>query len=177
MILPADLLSVQYVARNMCDMDAVEIFATRFGDDRDALAAEAAAMQHSYLYLSNDVPTTAFGVIEVWPGVWSVWMFSTDALEAKHGAPIIRHFKRVIAPLLLARGCHRVQCDSWEAHYTAHRFIKRFGGSEEAILRGYGRNGENFIRFCWDRASLRCQAAQLRPDGIQAISEPSNTGG
>lgn len=157
MILPADLPGLQYVARNMNAMDRAEIFATRHDDDADAVALQALHSRHSYLCVRSNVPICAFGSFEAWPGVWNIWMFSTDLFDLRAGLSVLRQFRRVVVPDMLALGAHRVQCDSIDNHYSAHHFIRRFGGVPEAEMHGYGRNGEDFIRFACDRASLEAQ--------------------
>lgn len=144
----------------MCSLDCAEIYATRSERDPDIIAHEALLAPHSYVYSREGIPLAAFGVFEIWPNVWSVWMFTTDAFTG--GGEIVRQFRHVIAPAMLSAGCHRVQCDSLIEHWKAHEFIKRFGGRAEFTMRGYGRYREDFIRFYWDRASLQAQVPKLR---------------
>lgn len=151
----------------MCVTDAAEVFATRRDADPATVAAEAASFPHSYI-CHSDAPVSAFGVVEIWRGVWSVWMFSTPALGLPQGAAIVRHFRRVVVPVLLTAGCHRVQCDSLKRHHTAHEFIERFGGRREAIMRGYGSAGEDFVRFAWDRDALTAQLPRAQESVIYA---------
>jgi hypothetical protein len=162
MILPADIHALRYIARNMCAIDAAEIFATRRNHDSDEIACEALACPHSFVCVLNGVPVSAFGATGCWPGVWSVWMFSTDALNLRVGAEVLRYFRRYIAPEVLAQDAHRVQCDSLKRHHAAHEFIMRFGGRREALMQGYGRDGEDFIRFSWDREALEAQVPKMR---------------
>lgn len=163
MILPATPHALRYVARSMCRIDAAEVFATRHDTDPDAIAAEIHHIGGGYICLRDMVPLSAFGAMHIWPGVWSVWMFSTDKLDMHAGAQILRHFRRVVLPDVLAAGVHRVQCDSLKKHHTAHEFIERFGGRHESIMRNYGRGGEDFVRFVWDREALEAQMPKVHP--------------
>ncbi len=165
MIHVSDLQSLQFIARNMQRDDALEIFATRRNDDADEIAESALTSPHSYIVTRNSIPVTAFGTFGLWPGVWSLWMFSTDVLDQRIIVEVMRHARRCIIPDMLERGMHRAQCESMKRHHKAHDFLERFGGRVESIMRGYGRRGEDFVRYVWDRDALVRQLPKVQVPG------------
>ena len=65
-----------------------------------------------------------------------------------------RHIIRVMMPSLAIAKAHRAEARSAASHIEAHNWLERLGATREAPLRGYGRNGEDFILFAWHLESL-----------------------
>jgi hypothetical protein len=156
-IVQADLQGLVFVARAMRERDRQEIYATQVGEDPDGLAQAAVGSRFSFLTLSRGVPIAAHGAGHMWPGVWGVWMFATDFYGWAAGAAIMKHYRRVVIPGVLAEGGHRAQCDSIALHNEAHAFIERLGGRAESTMPGYGREGQAFIRYVWDQEAMERQ--------------------
>lgn len=144
----ADLL---YVADNMREWDAREIFATRWTDDRaDLAAAVLACGEFGWVAGDGGLPVAAFGASPSWNGVWQVWMFATDDWP-KVALGVTRFIKKVMIPALEEVGCHRAECRSMEGHVVAHRWLEALGAHKESELKHYGRDGQTFYLYCWTR--------------------------
>lgn len=142
-ITPEQRPAVAYVAANMREMDRREIFATRWGDDTEALVDQVLQCGAFAYVASLERPIAAIGASPIWPGVWSVWMFATDEID-KIGLSLTRLARRRIIPTLRSVGAHRVECRSLEGYDVANAWLESLGAKEEAKLLKYGRNGEDF---------------------------------
>lgn len=145
---------VMYVAANMRPADAHEIYATRWplphgADNPAAIAADVVNLSRfGAVAWWDDKPVCAIGAIELWPGVYSVWMFATPAWP-KVARAVTRWCKVALRPLMLAAGGHRAQCQVIGWYAVARRWLEHLGFEVEAPLRGYGRNGEDFVSMVW----------------------------
>lgn len=151
-IAPLERDAVTFVARRMRALDRAEIFATRWDDDPDAVAAETVALARIGCVAWNGTgdagePVAVACAMPLWPGVWSIGLYATDAWPAV-ARQVTRWIKRTI-PALIAAGGHRAECRSLATHATAHRWMERLGAVREAVLTGYGRNRETFYLYAW----------------------------
>lgn len=140
------------VVEGMREWDRREIFANRFDDDPMAMARDAVAMGKDVGWIAGleDRPIAAFGCFLMWPGVWSMWLFATD--EFRHiGISMTKLIVRSILPMLWEAGAHRLEARSMEGHHDAQRWLKVIGATQEATLKGYGKGGEDFHVFAWER--------------------------
>lgn len=145
----ADLGSLLYICRNMRADDRSEIFATRWDDDPDQLAADAFTRwgEMSYIAFAQDgTPVASIGATPVWPGVWSGWMMATDRF-GEVGKPLTKWIRRVMLPAIAKAGCHRAEARSESTHHAAHRWMEMLGAKPESVLRQYGRQKQDFILF------------------------------
>jgi hypothetical protein len=138
---------------NMRQADALEIFGLRGHDDPALLAKEvvlAATYGKAAIATHDGIPAALIGVSPLWPGVWSAWSFGTDQW-ASCAIELTRYAVRVLRPYLLDRGAHRLQCESRIDHSDAHRWLSALGARPEGVLRGYGRDGADYVMFSWRR--------------------------
>jgi hypothetical protein len=134
----------------MRDMDAREIYALRWVDDPERLAAEVLDLGGpSYICTARDgEPVYAFGLTPHRPGVWTIWGFSTDRWPEVI-KPVSRFIRKVIVPSILGPLAHRVECVTIAEKIAGHKWLKWIGAEHEATLRGYGRNREDYFLFTW----------------------------
>jgi hypothetical protein len=143
------LEDVQYIARNMRERDRAEIFATRWDDDPDALAASAMEVPGSLWVVSKGgTPVALFGARPMWPGVWCAYAFGTD-----HWPEVVltmtRHIMRFIIPSLTPRA-HLVVAFCHEDHVSSMRWLRRMGAEPVSpMLYEWGRERENFVLLGW----------------------------
>ena len=144
--------ALEYVVANMREWDRREIFATRMpGREAESLCeAVMAAGPVSWIGYYDDEPVTAFGCAPMWPGVWSMWLFATDKFQ-KIGMGVTKLAIRHIVPMLWEGGAHRLQCHSMEGHVEAQRWLEVIGARRETTLRNYGRDGQDFHVYAWER--------------------------
>lgn len=139
------------VALNMREWDKREIYANRFTDDPMTVAKEAIAIGQEVGWVSGlDEPIASFGCFEMWPGVWSMWLFATDDFR-RIGISMTKLITRSILPMLWDAGAHRLEARSMEGHHDAQRWLEVIGARREATLRGYGKAGEDFHVYAWDQ--------------------------
>lgn len=153
MIRPISFEAVRHLARHMREADRLEVFNTLDHDDPDRLAREiclVTAFGRTGVSFIDGMPVGLIGVSPIRSGVWSAWSFGTD--DWHRGAFDLTRFAfRHLMPWLLARGAHRLQCESRFDHVEAHRWLERCGAQREGILRGFGRDGSDYIQYSWTR--------------------------
>jgi hypothetical protein len=150
-----------YIVRNMRALDRDEIFATSFPMPADeAMTDDDMLVQRTYdaanrygcgwIASMNGEPIAVLGMTMLWPGVASVWMFSTDSWP-KVALALTRWAKKAIFQIMSDARIHRSQCWSLSGHDTAHRWLRHLGATKECDSPGYGRNGETFHLFAWSQ--------------------------
>jgi hypothetical protein len=138
------------VARNMREWDRKEIFACRWNDDPDEVAADVLRVPgFSWVAYHGETPAAVIGAMPMWPGVWNLFAFGTDEFP-RVVITLSRHVLRFMIPAIKNQGGHRGQCHSIEGHDDAHRWLSSLGAKTEPMIRGFGRNRENFIPFVWE---------------------------
>ena len=150
---PLQLGPVSYVVQLMRAADREEIFALRNDDSPDNLAAEVFLRWGTLGWVAwhDEFPVAVFGATQLWPRCWMAWMFATDNFPLV-GFEVTRFIRRSMIPGLVERGALRCEARSIIGHTEAHRWLREsLGAIEEARLRRYGRNGEDFLVFRWDR--------------------------
>jgi hypothetical protein len=151
-MLPADLMSMAYIAHRLREADRVECFAGRLTTP-DALAMDVMAVPGfiDVCWLSG-APVAAIGARQLWSGVWSVWAFGTDDWH-RVTHTLTKHVIRFLFPAVLNLDGHRAECASHVGHHEAHAWLEWLGFEREALMRGHGRNGEDFYLYSCLRGS------------------------
>lgn len=144
--------AVRYVIANMREWDRREIFATRLDSDtgNGLLEDVFRAGPVSWMSWLGDEPVAAFGCSPMWRGVWGMWMFATDNFH-KVGLGMTKFVIRGIVPMLWEHDAHRLECKSMEGHVDAHRWLEVIGARREATHPGYGRDGQTFHTYVWEK--------------------------
>ena len=141
----ADLVKV---TRNMRPADAEEIHSHRWDNCPVNLAKEVVGAWGgvSWMIYNGEEPVVVIGVTEVWPTVWSAWMFATDSFP-RVGVFTTRFAKKRIIPMMRAAGARRCDAVSSERNTVAHHWLESLGASMESKIKSYGKNGENFVVY------------------------------
>lgn len=138
-----------HVTRNMRERDRMEIFATRWDDDPDAIAHETMELAgFMWVVKKGDTPVSVFGARPLWPGVWCATAFGTD-----HWPEVVlsmtRHILKFMIPGLTPRA-HLVVAFCHEDHHSSIRWLRSMGAEPIApVLFEWGRERENFILVGW----------------------------
>jgi hypothetical protein len=150
-----------YVARHMRDADRRELYALRWDDRPETIAAAVmASPENGWVMALDGVPVAVVGALPMWPGVWSVYFFATPDLT-KIQFSLTRHVKKVMMPALLEAGAHRVECHSLKGRDDTQAWLRALGArQQEGELVDYGRNRETFLIFYWTRTDV-----SLSPEG------------
>lgn len=147
---------VGFVCRNLRQADREEAHATRWDSDDDSLAKEIATSWGEFGWVAGrENPIAVFGAAEIWPGYRSAWMLATDEFPTI-GLPLTRFVKKTIIPMLFDEmGMRRGEARSSVENVVSHRWLKSLGAVQEGILKNYGKAGEDFIIFRWDKPDVR----------------------
>lgn len=152
MLTPVSYPDLEYICFNMRERDQDEIYALRPYDNPFRLAWDANIainnMGRGKISWVNGRPAAVAAFTQHHPGCWEVWMFGTDAFE-KAALPLLGWVRREAIDILANVEAHRLQCDSKSDYVSAHRMIEAMGAERESVLRRYGKDGSDFIRFVW----------------------------
>jgi hypothetical protein len=148
MLVRSTFEAVYHIAQHMREMDKREVYATRWTDSPETLAAEMSSLQPSFVWTAKDgEPVYAFAMNAVRPGVWTGGGFGTDRWPEVMRA-VSKHLKGVMVPLMLSAS-HRIECCTLAEKIDGHRWLRWLGAEQEAVLHGYGRGGEDYLLFTW----------------------------
>ena len=143
---------IDYVALHMRDRDAEEFLAVSRHDTKTALAVALsyrfAKAGDVFCAYDGDVPAAIGAMVQHRPNVVTLMFFATDRF-AKIAAPLTRFITKRLLPRYRAAGVHRIECVSIAGYDEVHRWIEFLGLKREAVLPGYGRDGQTFVQFAW----------------------------
>lgn len=150
-----DPINVTWIARNMRQADAREIFATRYDNDPDLLAVDVLTRWGPMWWVAGNAqtqrPIAVIGATERWPGMWQVGMFATDEF-GQIGPGLTKWVRQRMIPTIreTQHGVRRAQAFSIEGHDVAHRWLEMLGAVRDPVpLDGYGKGGETFHNYVW----------------------------
>jgi hypothetical protein len=86
-------------------------------------------------------------------------MFATDRF-GEIAIATHRFAKEVFFPVLKDVGYIRLECRSMASHTVAHRWLESLGGRQEAVVSSYGKDGQDFILYCWTKPKVDAQSCQ-----------------
>lgn len=93
------------------------------------------------------------GLELLWPGVAQAWAVLTDA-GRRHPLFVARQMRARLMAAIAKHGLHRVQCDVAAGHVAGYLLVDWLGFQEEGIMRGYGVNREDHVRYARLEAGL-----------------------
>ena len=100
----------------------------------------------SFTGLINDKPIAAGGVFHLWDGVAEGWVLASKEIY-KYPIFCAKHIKRRTEIIIKANNIKRLQTSVKADCDVALRFAKWMGLKEEGIMKKYGPDGSDFIRF------------------------------
>ena len=146
-----DRENVCKVLRAARSADADELRAQVFNDGIDALADNFLRSRGFKFCLGlPGEPVACVGVEEIHPRVWQAWMFATDDFPLIAGG-VTRFIRRHVIPAVERLDAHRCHAIAAQDNTPACRWLEVLGAKKEAILARYGRDGETFVMYRWDR--------------------------
>lgn len=86
------------------------------------------------------------GLIEWRPNVASLFLYATELFPTV-AKPLTRFIRDDLIANAQKRGVHRFEAVSLASYETAHRWLGHIGLAQEAVCRGYGKRGEDYIQF------------------------------
>jgi hypothetical protein len=158
-----DAERIAYIVRNLRPRDREEIFALRWDDDEEEFVREVIsyAGDMSWVWEWNGMPVAIQGSAPRRPGVWTNWCFGTDNWDRALFA-MTRHARKFIMPALLAARFHRAEALSLASHQDARGWIEMLGGKVESIMRGLGREGQDYAVYRWSPDDVRRWGTESR---------------
>lgn len=146
--------NLKYIAERMRDRDLAEFSAMSYFDDRENAARFLCENYADYpgLYcvtLDDGTPVGAGGTIWIRPNVASMLFFATDDFDRIVVSLTRFSTKEIFNPAKAL--AHRIECFSLASYTQMQSWVELFGLRPEATLRGYGKNGEDFIVYAWLR--------------------------
>jgi len=100
----------------------------------------------SFTGLVNNKPIAAGGVFHLWDGVAEGWVLATKEIY-KYPIFCAKHIKRRTEIIIKANNIKRLQTSVKADCDVAVRFAKWMGLKEEGLMKSYGPDGSDFIRF------------------------------
>jgi hypothetical protein len=148
---PVTAEGLAYIVRNLRPRDRREIFALRWDDDEAQFVAHvyASAGDLWRMWAIDSEPVAVNGVIPVRPGVVIAGAFGTSRWRSVV-KPMTRWSLDYVIPILRQAGYHRGEAYVLAENTDSRRWIELLGGEIEAVLKGFGRNREDFLLYTWD---------------------------
>ena len=100
----------------------------------------------SFTGFVNNKPIAAGGVFHLWDGVAEGWVLATKDIY-KYPVFCAKHIKQRTEIILKANKIKRLQTSVKANCDVALRFAKWLGLKEEGLMKNYGPDGSDFIRF------------------------------
>jgi hypothetical protein len=143
--------TVGYIAKNLRQQDRDEIAAVSPTTEVSQHLTFKVMMFSREVYVAiRNKPAAAWGFVELWPHVGSCFAFGTDEWGSVMRA-VTNHVRRYMLPRVIAAGYHRMECRALAGRDDVARWVALLGGQPEAVLRRFGKNGEDFMVYRWLR--------------------------
>lgn len=155
MCIPASIGALYDIALHMRERDFEECSALSFAETRHELAEEIArswSRSETTLICGTEElgGIAAFTYMPLRRGVWNMGLIATDKFDKIH-LSLTRLIIKSIIPVLDNAGAHRVEAQSIAGYSSVHNWLKFLGLEEESVIKGYGKNGEDFVNFAYVR--------------------------
>jgi hypothetical protein len=147
-VTPADRGQIRFVLDHLRDFDAAEMAACEMDFARLPDQIMRARVFAFCAYDFNDGPVAIWGMLNRRNGVGAGFAFGTDGW-GKAIPVMARNIRRFVVPYLLENNYHRVEAIGLAWRTDIARFMTLIGAQPEAVLRGYGVHGEDFISYRW----------------------------
>lgn len=157
-ITSADRGMIRAVLASLREADALEMAAC----NTDLNRLPDVLMRHkAFAFCAYDDqlgPVAIWGMVQSRPGVGAGFAFGTEhwGLALR---PMLRQIRGFVLPFLCQAGIHRVEAAALADRTDVARFMALIGAEAEAVMRGYGVGGENFILYRWLADDYRDQRA------------------
>lgn len=148
-----DFMGLEYIALHLRECDAREVHGIRWDDDPMMLAMQSASLLadgHGRVVYYRGRPAAVIGVVELHPGVWQGWAYGTEDF-ARVVPRLTRLVRNELRAYVVNKGGHRLEVFSRFDHWAAHRWLERLGAVREGLMRGFGKDGADYVRFAWTK--------------------------
>lgn len=142
---------LRHIVANLRERDRREIFALRWDDDEESLVGELAHVAGELwrMWSWDHEPVAVAGMVPTRPGVVIGGAFGTH-LWPRAVRSITHWGIHSIVPILKAANYHRLEVYVLADNTDSRRWIELMGGEVESLLRGFGRNREDYLIYVND---------------------------
>lgn len=170
MLTDPDRYAIEYICLHLRACDRREIFTMRPHDNPVRLAHEAwwmiTTQGRGVVAWHKGRPAAVLALVENWHGVWDAIAFGTDDWKSV-AIEMVRWARKNIAQVIEEMDGHRLQAASHVESVESHKFLTVLGAEPEAVLRGYGKDGSDYIQFAWVKKTKEDWSHVLRWRGQQ----------
>lgn len=163
---PACLAHASYVTANMRDEDKREIYCQLPDGMKSYEVAHLMLMSgDAFVAYLDDLPVLFFGAHPLNVCTLEAWAVGTKhTRRVLHAAT--RHLITDFGPQAIAAGFRTMECRSHVEHKEAHRWLESTGAVVNGAPFVYGKEGENFVLYRWDRAALDVAARRYKVNHV-----------
>lgn len=141
---------ILHVVMNLRDASRREIFQATDLSREDFAMVIYGSDGFKWVGFHEGKPAAILGASQCHSGVWSVFGFGTD--DWHHiWRQVTRTARKEMFPAVYDLGAHRAHCTTLTESTDIHRWLKALGATEESVMRGYGKGGEDYSVFTWAR--------------------------
>lgn len=163
-VLPARLSHASFITANLREADQREIFCQLpDGFKTYEIAAMMLGAGDAFIAYLDDLPVCFFGAHPLNICTLDAWAMGTDKTRRVIHA-VTRHMITEYAPLAIKAGFRTMECRSHVEHHEAHRWLTSTGAVANGAPFVYGKDGEKFQLFRWDRDALQVAAKRYKVD-------------
>lgn len=101
---------------------------------------------HGFAYFYKDKICAVAGIVPIWEGCGEAWAIPTNSIT-KQKIAVGRHFKRTFDMVARDLKMRRVQAAVKVDQEEAHKLAKFVGMQEEGLMRKYGPDGADYVRY------------------------------
>lgn len=116
-----------------------------------AIAAEMARLGPGQTLLEDGQPVAAAGLARLWPGVAEGWFLARPDMTPRQRLTVARTVARRLPSVLGEQGVQRFQASVRLGAERAAHLVEWLGLTPEGIMRAYGPDGADHIRYAWVR--------------------------
>lgn len=142
--------NVRHVAERMRASDYREFSALSYAETQAELTTLLVQgygeHQSGICAYDGDEPVAVGAMVQGRPNVVTLMFFATDDFP-KIALALTRFITKNLFEKYRAEGVHRIECISIDGYDEAHRWIKLLGLHHEAVMPGFGKNGEAFHSY------------------------------
>lgn len=102
--------------------------------------------RHGIAYIEDGKIHAVAGIVPLWEGCGEAWAIPTKRIKQKK-IVVARHFKNTFDLVSKDLGMRRVQAAVTMGHHEAHRLVRFVGMVEEGLMRKYGPDGADYMRY------------------------------
>lgn len=155
----ADRGMIQDVLHRLRAADVAEM--TAAGTDRDRLVD--LLIRHSTFsfcaWSMEHGPISVWGMVPKRRGVGAGYAFGTNDW-GRAVLPMVRQIRGYVLPMLVDLCFHRVEAVALQRRDDVRRFMGLIDAKAEAVLYGYGTEGETFISYRWLANECGCDRTE-----------------